>query len=101
MCHDPDVTRNQSAIGPDSAVNEVRVELPESRGEKVLTVDGVSCTFSVRRGLFGKRKPLKALDNVSLDIRKGEVLALVGNPGVARLPCRAPLWVCKSLIAVL
>nr|WP_282433951.1 oligopeptide/dipeptide ABC transporter ATP-binding protein [Marinobacter caseinilyticus] len=50
----------------------------------VLTVEQVSCTFSVRRGLFGKRKPLKALNEVSLSIEKGEILALVGESGCGK-----------------
>ncbi len=84
VCHDPDATRNQATFGAEEAANEVAVELPKTPGDRVLTVDSVSCTFSVRRGLFGKRKSLKALDTVNLDIRKGEVLALVGESGCGK-----------------
>ncbi|WP_263656794.1 oligopeptide/dipeptide ABC transporter ATP-binding protein [Marinobacter halotolerans] len=65
-------------------MNEATRESGLAKGENVLTVDHVSCTFSVRRGLFGKRKPLQALDDVSLTLRKGEVLALVGESGCGK-----------------
>lgn len=34
--------------------------------------------------MFGKRKPLQALDDVSLTLKKGEVLALVGESGCGK-----------------
>ncbi|WP_284709380.1 oligopeptide/dipeptide ABC transporter ATP-binding protein [Marinobacter sediminum] len=58
--------------------------VPADGKEPILSVEQVNCTFSVRRGLFGKRKPLKALNNISLDLRKGEVLALVGESGCGK-----------------
>ncbi|MBM7335157.1 MAG: dipeptide ABC transporter ATP-binding protein [Alcanivorax sp.] len=80
VCHDPEETRGRGFAGGDTATG------PAIRrgGDSVLRVDDASCTFSVRRGLFGKRKPLRALDRVSLDIRKGEVLALVGESGCGK-----------------
>jgi peptide/nickel transport system ATP-binding protein len=42
---------------------------------------GVSCDFTVGRGLFAGKRVLRALVDVSLDIAKGEVLGLVGESG--------------------
>ncbi|TVP55667.1 MAG: ABC transporter ATP-binding protein [Halomonadaceae bacterium] len=84
VCHDPESTRDQSAREQQSHVNRAPFDPGKAKGESVLTVDNATYTFLVRRGMFGKRKPLKALGNVSLDIRKGEVLALVGESGCGK-----------------
>jgi len=83
VCHEPDVEgRGLAAERPTASERTVTSNV---RGtEDILTVDHVSCTFSVRRGMFGKRKPLQALDDVSLTLKKGEVLALVGESGCGK-----------------
>jgi oligopeptide/dipeptide ABC transporter ATP-binding protein len=46
----------------------------------LVTARNVTVTFPVRHGLFAGRR-FAAVDNVSLDIHRGEVLALVGESG--------------------
>ena len=50
----------------------------------VLQLRAVSRSFSVKSGVFGPRQTLQAVRGVTLDIRRGEVLALVGESGCGK-----------------
>jgi oligopeptide/dipeptide ABC transporter ATP-binding protein len=47
----------------------------------LVELDRVSVHFDQRRGLFGRRQVLRAVEQVSLAIEPGETLALVGESG--------------------
>ena len=47
----------------------------------LIDLDRVSVHFDQRRGLFGRRKVLHAVEQVSLSIEDGETLGLVGESG--------------------
>ena len=47
----------------------------------LMEIRDVSRVFMLGGGLFGRARPLQALDAVSLDLQRGEVLALVGESG--------------------
>jgi peptide/nickel transport system ATP-binding protein len=51
------------------------------RSDALLSARNVGCTFTIRSGLFAKGRPLTAVDDVSLDIAEGEIVALVGESG--------------------
>lgn len=50
-------------------------------GTPLLEVRGVSLVYQDQERLIGRRPPVKALDDVSLTLRRGEALALVGAAG--------------------
>ncbi len=50
----------------------------------VLELRNVVKTYRVKQGLFGKPKPLKAVNDVSITLQKGEVLGLVGESGCGK-----------------
>jgi peptide/nickel transport system ATP-binding protein len=50
----------------------------------ILSAEAAECVFSLRQGLFAGVRPLRAVDNISLDLRKGEVVAIVGESGCGK-----------------
>ena len=50
----------------------------------LLSANAAECTFRVKQGMFSGAKPLRAVDNISLDLRKGEVVAVVGESGCGK-----------------
>jgi peptide/nickel transport system ATP-binding protein len=50
----------------------------------LVEIDGVARTFTVRRGLFAPPALLHAVAGVSLTVRKGEVLGIVGESGCGK-----------------
>jgi peptide/nickel transport system ATP-binding protein len=52
--------------------------------EAVLQVNDVSHEFPMGGGLFGERRKLRALDHVSLEVMRGEVLGIVGESGCGK-----------------
>ena len=50
----------------------------------VLELRNVSKVYTIKQGLFGQPKPLKALNDVSLKLARGEVLGLVGESGCGK-----------------
>nr|WP_193073651.1 ABC transporter ATP-binding protein [Pseudomonas sp. FME51] len=83
VCHDPQETRGWQP-SPVVPTNQDVLVSPSQSRTPILSVDSVSCTFSVRRGIFGKRIPLRAMNDISLQVNKGEVLALVGESGCGK-----------------
>lgn len=59
-------------------------EQPAPRPQPLLRVEKLSKYFPLQKGLFGGMKLLRAVDDVSLYIRKGETLGLVGESGCGK-----------------
>ncbi|WP_426192819.1 oligopeptide/dipeptide ABC transporter ATP-binding protein [Massilia sp. DWR3-1-1] len=51
------------------------------RGDAILSFANIGLTFQTRIGMFGKPQPLHAVQDVSFDLLRGEVLGIVGESG--------------------
>jgi peptide/nickel transport system ATP-binding protein len=47
----------------------------------VLELRNVSKIYTIKQGLFGRPRPLRAVNDVSISLKRGEVLGLVGESG--------------------
>src|SRR6202051_4732698 len=52
--------------------------------QPLLQVNGLTKHFPVRGDLFAKRKTVRAVDNVSFAIAKGETVGIVGESGCGK-----------------
>lgn len=59
---------------------------PDAGVEPILSADDLKVHFpiNVGGGLFGKTKPLKAVDGVSFELKPGETLGVVGESGCGK-----------------
>ncbi|MFD6894288.1 ABC transporter ATP-binding protein [Rhodococcus sp. NPDC060086] len=55
----------------------VKTESPST----LLSVRGLRVEFPIRRGMFSKKQVIRAVDDVTFDLRSGETFALVGESG--------------------
>ena len=47
----------------------------------LLEIKNLNVTYQTKKGLIGKIQTVHAVNNVSLDILKGEILAIAGESG--------------------
>ena len=52
--------------------------------EALVSVKNISKTFSANKGMFGKKKFVHAVNDVSFDIMPGETFSLVGESGCGK-----------------
>ena len=50
----------------------------------VMSANNVQCVFQIKSNMFSPKKPLRAVDNISIDLCKGEVVAVVGESGCGK-----------------
>jgi len=79
---DPDLAKpGQDLSSLDKKVKKVEKSLDDN--DIILSVKHLKMYFPINQGLF-KTIPLKAVDDVSFDIRRGETLGLVGESGCGK-----------------
>lgn len=59
-------------------------EMKETNGNDLISLRDLKVHFKIGGGLFSETKYVKAVDGVSIDIKKGETLGLVGESGCGK-----------------
>lgn len=83
-CH-LDIQNEHRVTNKETSVKNFKIQ-PTSKSEEVLlVVNNLKVQFGVQNGLFKKKEnAIKAVDDVSFFIRKGETLGLVGESGCGK-----------------
>jgi oligopeptide transport system ATP-binding protein len=82
------MTKNENIRAEEIKNSEnLTVELPGEKSpdrEALISLENLQVHYKIGGGLFKKPKYVKAVDGVSLDIKKGETLGLVGESGCGK-----------------
>jgi peptide/nickel transport system ATP-binding protein len=72
----------EAAMAPPRAPLPPRPPLADA--PEILAVEGLRVHFPIRRGWFGARGAIKAVDGVDIHLRRGETLGIVGESGCGK-----------------
>ena len=62
--------------------------IEDNSNEIILNAEGLSKYFTVKRTPISKKHIIKAVDDVSFTINKGEIFGLIGESGSGNTPGR-------------